>query len=369
MNEPILSPLPYHREIRDYLKTEEKELWQWFVSARSKENYAEDLRLSLLKSTYRLTPESHPQLHEQAATAAHALGLTIPVKLYQSQTNAHSPNATLYYLPDEAHIVLSGSITTLLDPVEFTSVLAHELSHHVLWQMENEEFLIADRVLHAVAADSQAHSVHHETARQYRLHTEIFADRGAAQVTQNLPFVVSALVKISTGLSTVSGDNYLTQAAEIFAKGSVKTEELSHPEEFIRAHALSLWTQQGEAADSAIRAMIAGEPGLEGLDLAGQQQITHLTRRFLEQLLLPTWFQSEPVLAHARLSSRTSNPPRIKIQLSSRISEPPAVCSKTTSPTCSSTSPTSTAISMKSPSPRPSAGPRNSASRATWKNL
>ncbi len=301
MNEPILSPLPYHREIRDYLKTEEQELWQWFVSARAKENYAEDLRLSLLKSTYRLTPESHPQLYAQAATAGQALGLTIPVKLYQSQTNAHSPNAALYYLPDEAHIVLSGSITTLLDSVEFTSVLGHELSHHVLWQMENEEFLIADRVLHAVASDAQAHSVHHETARQYRLHTEIFADRGAAQVTQNLPAVVAALVKISTGLPSVSGDNYLTQAAEIFAKGSVKTDELSHPEEFIRAHALSLWTQQGEAADSAIRGMIAGSPALDGLDLAGQQQISTLTRRFLEQLLLPTWFQSEPVLAHARL--------------------------------------------------------------------
>jgi hypothetical protein len=301
MNEPILSPLPYHREIRDYLKTTEKELWDWFVSARSKENYAEDLRLSLLKSTYRLTPESHPQLHEQAAKAAAALGLTIPVKLYQSQAGNQSPNAALYYLPDEAHIVLSGSITTLLDPLEFTSVLGHELAHHVLWEMENEEFLITDRVLHAVAADSQAHSVHHETARQYRLHTEIFADRGAAQVTQNLPAVVSALVKISTGIPSVSGDSYLSQAAEIFAKGSVKTEGLSHPEEFMRAHALSLWTQQGEVSDAAIRTMIAGEPGLEDLDLGGQQHITRLTRRFLEQLLQPAWFQSEPVLAHARL--------------------------------------------------------------------
>lgn len=301
MNDPLLAPLPYHREIRDYLKSQEKELWQWFVSARAQENYAEDLRLSLLKSTYRLTPESHPQLHAQAAAAATALGLTIPVKLYQSQTNAHAPNAALYYLPDEAHIVLSGSVITLLDPTEFTSVLGHELAHHVLWQTDNEEFLIADRILHAVAADAQAHSVHHETARQYRLHTEIFADRGAAHVTQNLPAVVSALVKISTGLSSVSGDNYLAQAAEIFAKGSVKTEGLSHPEEFIRAHALSLWTQHGDASDSAIRTIIAGEPGLDGLDLAAQQHTARLTRRFFEQLLQPAWFQSEPVLAHTRL--------------------------------------------------------------------
>jgi Peptidase family M48 len=301
MNEPILFPQSYHREIRDYLKSEERELWQWFVSARARENYAEDLRLSLLKSTYRLTPESHPLLHEQAASAARALGLTIPVALYQAQTGSTAPNAALYYLPGEAHIVLSGPIITLLDPVEFTSVLGHELAHHLLWQLENEEFLIADRVLHAVADDAQAHSVHHETARRYRLHTEIFADRGAAQVTQNLPAVVSALVKIGTGLSQVSGENYLAQAAEIFAKGSVTTDELSHPESFMRAHALSLWTRQGEEADATIRAMIAGEPGLDGLDLGGQHQISRLTRRFLEQLLLPRWFQSETILAHARL--------------------------------------------------------------------
>lgn len=301
MNDPTLSPLPYHREIRDYLKSEERELWRWFVAARAKENYAEDLRLSLLKSTYRLTPESHPLLHEQAASAARALGLVVPVALYQSQSGHQSPNAALFYLPDEAHIVLSGPITTLLDPLEFTSVLGHELAHHVLWQMDNEEFLIADRVLHAVAADSQAHAVHHETARQYRLHTEIFADRGAAHVTQNLPAVVSALVKISTGLSSVSGDSYLAQAAEIFAKGGVKTEGLSHPEEFMRAHALSLWTRRGDASDAAIRTMIGGEPGLDALDLTGQHHVTRLTRRFLEQLLRPAWFQSAPVLAHARL--------------------------------------------------------------------
>jgi hypothetical protein len=296
-----LAPLPYHREIRDYLKTHEPELWQWFASTRAKENYAEELRLSLLKATYRLAPDSHPELYQQAASAARALGLEITVFLYQAQSGSSAINASIFCLPAEAHIVLNGPISTLLDPAELTSVLGHELAHYHLWRTENEEFLIADRVLHAVCDDRRADDVHHETARRYRLHTEIFADRGAALVAQNLPKVVSALVKTETGLTTVSGENYLAQAAEIFSKAAVKTAGRSHPESFIRAHALTLWTKQGDAANAAISAIIAGELDLGTLDLGNQQSTTALTRRFLAQFLQPAWFQTDAVLAHARL--------------------------------------------------------------------
>src|SRR5437660_9870759 len=34
--EKILEPLPYHIELRDYLKSEERELWNWFASAQAK---------------------------------------------------------------------------------------------------------------------------------------------------------------------------------------------------------------------------------------------------------------------------------------------------------------------------------------------
>jgi hypothetical protein len=296
-----LAPLPYHREVRDYLKANEPELWAWFTSAHTKENYAEELRLGLLKSTYRLSPDSHPDLYQHAANAARALGLEIPVFLYQAQSGSSEINAAIFYLPAEAHLVLSGPIASLLDPVELTSVLGHELAHYHLWQVEKEEFLIADRILHAVTSDPQAGAVHHETARRYRLNTEIFADRGAAHVVQNLPKVVSALVKTTTGLASVDGDSYLAQAAEIFGKGAVRTDRLSHPESFIRAHALALWTRAGDATDEAVSAIIAGEPDLRSLDLIGQQTLTALTRRFLSQLLRPTWFQSPAILGNARL--------------------------------------------------------------------
>ena len=86
MNEPVnnLEPLAYHVELRDYLKAEERELWNWFASARSKADYAEQLRVELLKSTYRLDAEGHPDLYQILNHAKELLGLDIPVTLYQA---------------------------------------------------------------------------------------------------------------------------------------------------------------------------------------------------------------------------------------------------------------------------------------------
>lgn len=51
----VLQPLPYHRELKDYLKTHERELWDWFSSSQARLNYTETLRLDLLKEQQRRT--------------------------------------------------------------------------------------------------------------------------------------------------------------------------------------------------------------------------------------------------------------------------------------------------------------------------
>jgi hypothetical protein len=160
---------------------------------------------------------------------------------------------------------------------------------------------VADRLVAPVAADPRASVSHEQSARLYQLYTEIFADRGSLCVTGNLEPVVSGLVKVETGLSTVSATSYLKQAAEIFAKPDVRTQELSHPETFIRTQALALWQSMGDTATPQIIAMIEGSATLEQLDLLGQQHLTQATRQLLEQFLQPKWFQTASVLGHARL--------------------------------------------------------------------
>src|SRR5215475_9464389 len=98
--EYILEPLPYHLELRDYLKSHERELWNWFASAKAKADYTENLRLELLKSTYRLDTEGHPELHQALNEAKARLDLDIPVTLYQAQNSTHL-NAILLYIPGQ----------------------------------------------------------------------------------------------------------------------------------------------------------------------------------------------------------------------------------------------------------------------------
>jgi predicted SprT family Zn-dependent metalloprotease len=295
-----LEPLPYHVELRDYLKSRERELWNWFASAKAKADYTEHLRMELLKATYRLDAGAHPELYQSVEEAKARLQLDIPVTLYQAQ-NSPQLNAALFFMPGEGHVVFSGPVLTLLNADELKSVIGHELAHYQLWGRDNGEFHIADRLILAVADDPRAAASHEQTARRFQLYTEIFADRGSLCVIGDANPVVAGLVKIQTGLSQVSAPAYLKQAGEIFAKGNVATEGLSHPEAFIRARALALWQEQRHEAAAHIREMIEGAMALDQLDVIGQTRLTSATQRLLEYLLRPKWFQTPAVLGHARL--------------------------------------------------------------------
>jgi hypothetical protein len=275
-------------------------LWQWFASAQAKADYTENLRMSLLKSTYRLDAEGHPEVYQIAEEARVSLRLHIPVTLYQAQDSPQL-NAALFYLPGQAHIVFSGPMFTLLTSEELRSVIGHELAHYHLWERDGGEFHIADRLISAVANDPRASSSHEQTARRFQLYTEIFADRGSLLVTKDPHPVVASLVKTQTGLSQVSPASYLKQAEEIFSNGNVATEGISHPEAFIRARALALWHEKRPDSAQQISAMMEGTASLEGLDLVGQKRLTVSTRSLLQCLLRPKWFQTPAALGHAKL--------------------------------------------------------------------
>lgn len=294
-----LAPLPYHREVVEYLKTSEPELWQWGSSAKVRGEFAEEIRTSLLKANYRLDADAHPELAERCAAVAQRLGVAAPVTLYQA-SGGFGLNAMLCHLPGEAHIVFTGPILSTLKGAELDAVLAHELAHYCLWEIEGGDFLVADRLLLAAANDPRAATSHAQTARRYRLYTEVFADRGSFAGSGQLEAAVAALVKTETGLPDVSAASYLRQADEIFSRENTITNGLEHPETFIRARALRLWAEKDEGLDAWLSTIIEGPPRLDELDLPGQERMSKLTRRFLGELLRPPWFQTPPVLAHAR---------------------------------------------------------------------
>lgn len=295
-----LVPLPHHYGLVDWLRQEETNVWDWFAENERDSTDAEQVRLSLLRDTYRLDATAHPDVFREIEAACKALEIRVQVFAYQAQHSTET-NAAVCHLPGEAHVIFSGPILSLLSPDELRGVIGHELAHHHLWQMEDGALFLADRILQSAASHPAAESAHAQSARVWRLATELFADRGAYLAAGSLETAVAGLVKVTTGLSHVSAKSYLEQAEELFSKSKWKTDQFTHPETFIRARALQLWVEKDESLDETISRMLAFDEELDDLTLVQQAEMAALTRRFLAHLLEPIWFQTDAVLAHARL--------------------------------------------------------------------
>lgn len=224
----------------------------------------------------------------------------LAVTVYQAQYTDEL-NASIVYMSNEAHIVFSGPVTKLLVEEELLAVLAHELTHIKLYSMLDGELEVADRIITAIANNYNSEASYFETARLFRLYTEIFCDRGAYSVLENISPVITSLVKVSTGLEKVNAESYLKQADEIFlAEADLKTVGISHPENFIRAKAIQLWHEKKDTSEEEIIKMIEGISDLDKLDIFRQKELSNLTREFLQLFLKPKWFQSTMVIGQAK---------------------------------------------------------------------
>jgi hypothetical protein len=298
--EPSLKPLPYHLAVHGHLQEKHPDVWKWFTSGEFREQAADAIRLELLKTTYRLEHDLHGDLYTLAEKALKALDLDAPITLYQAQGDG-GLNAFLAYLPGEAHVGFAGPILKHLTPEETLAILGHELTHYLFFTNEDRAGLTAEQILTAMANDTLGDATHEETARLYRLYTEILCDRGGYRVTGDVEVTIAALVKVTTGIAEVHAQSYLRQADEVLSSDGCATENTTHPEIYFRARALALWVEKGEAAEAEIARMIEGARQLDRLDLVRQAEVGEQTRQLLTLYLTPTWFQTEAVLAHARL--------------------------------------------------------------------
>ncbi len=294
-----LRPLPYHLAVRDYLRDEAPALWAHFTSDAYQQAHAEELRLALLKATYRLDRASHPDLYAHVDVCAKVLGLDVPVELYQGPDQG-GLNAGLYFVPDAARVVLFGPVQERLSEAELRALLGHELSHHVLWTCESGELLAAERALTALNQAETSVSAS-ATERLFNLHTEVFCDRGGMLAAGERDAAICCLVKVQTGLSKVNAAAYVTQADEVLAKDAGGSEGQTHPESFLRAKALATFAEAGAQGDAALRALLEGPAELDRLDLLRRAELTELVRGLLDLALAPAWMQTDATVGHARL--------------------------------------------------------------------
>lgn len=323
MNVP-LHPLPYHVRIRDFLKENHREVWDWYSSTEAQSDYSEAIQLELLKSTYRLDRSDHEDLYQLADEVTAKLNLHVPVTLYRAQDGGEMSQAALYFTPGKGHIVFGGKILSLLDEEEQRALLGHELAHFKLWSEDDGSFLVTDRILNTMASASNCAPAHFHSARLYRLYTEIYADRGSLVVCNSADSGIATLIKVVTGTTDINPNSYLAQAEEVFSRSGnqLKSGEFSHPENYIRVRSMALWANLAKEAhptlsqssiESEIEKVIQGNWSLDDLDLTRQQQLTELTRDLLRHIFSRRWARTGRLLSHAKLYFSDFNPDEPKL--------------------------------------------------------
>jgi len=294
--EPVfkLEPLSYHKKVREYIRKNEEKVWEFFSDETTRKNEVEKFKMALLKNTYRLENESNPKVYEALEKAKKGLDFNYPTTVYQDES-AQELNAGIVFMDNEAHIVLSGPIISKLDENELAALFGHEISHALLWNMENGEFETTAKIITSIANDYSNDLRFHETARLFDLYTEIFADKGALKICGDKDVVISTLLKVSTGLKKVSAKDYLKQAKEIMAKETKGSDGYSHPENYIRALAAEWMHDEPEKAEEKIMKIIEGKLNIEHLDIFLQEKVEKFTQKFIQLLTVPKWFQTNEV--------------------------------------------------------------------------
>lgn len=295
-----LTPLPYHFTVVDYLRHFEADVWRWASTRTTDAGQRDALRAALLRGTYRIERDAHASAHADVhaalALAMERLGIDVPATLYQSAGS--TMNAALFYVPGEVHIIVQGALLERLAHEELLAVFGHELAHYLLWSHGAGELLVADRILDQAAANGSASHV--ETARRYALHTELFADRGAAVAASAVAPAIAALVKVETGMASVDAAAYLRQAEEIEAQETQASSAQTHPETFLRARALALWWERSIDIHAWLEGRLHGALTLARLDLPDQLHVQQQTRGFIAWYLAGTQLASDTLLAQVR---------------------------------------------------------------------
>lgn len=206
----------------------------------------------------KVTARQYASIYHMTQEACDVLDIPVPqVYIRQNPT----PNAyTLAVQSDKAFIVIHTALVDLLSADELQAVIAHELGHlkseHGIWvTMANLLLLASSSTLPGLVA-RPLYDILNMQLMAWQRSAELTCDRAMLLVVQDTPVAMSALMKLTGGISKYSHemdvDEFLDQADQ-FDKASQSwigrrvrdsmTSAATHPLPILRVRELKRWSE------------------------------------------------------------------------------------------------------------------------------
>jgi len=213
------------------------------------------VRLDLLSTSVKVSPEQLPELHESMQEAARVLDMDAVPELYvQSSPQANAYTLALQGKDTPPIVVVTSTLVERCSDEEVQAILGHELGHlkcsHSLYLTLGGLASTPFRSLPVLGSQAD------KLLQDWRLAAEYSCDRAALLVCQDLDVVAGAMLKLFAGTSRVSNTKAfieqsreyetLLKSANPLVRASIGMQQRTHPLPVKRVAELEKWAESNE---------------------------------------------------------------------------------------------------------------------------
>lgn len=229
-----------------------------FAIRRSLSIVEQGVRLDLLSSSVKVSPNQLPELYESMQEAASILDMEVVPELYvQSSPQANAYTLALQGQEDNskpAIVVVTSALLDRCTDAEVQAIIGHELGHlkcsHSLYLTLGGLASTPLRGLPLVGSQAE------KLLQEWRLAAEYSCDRAALLVSQDVSIVAGAMLKLFAGTSRATNtEAFVDQSREYeqllkdanpMVRASIRMQQRTHPLPVKRVGELENWFRSDE---------------------------------------------------------------------------------------------------------------------------
>ena len=220
----------------------------------------QSVRLDLLSTSLKVSPQQLPELHGLLLDACRVLDFgdnpaTLPELYVQSNPQANAYTLAVRGRATSPIVVVTSALLDACTELEIQAVIGHELGH---LKCEHSLYLTLGGLAAAPVRNLPLVGSSVDTALQrWRLAAEYTCDRAAMLVAQDSKVVAGALLKLvaGTGKYAMSTEAFVAQCVEYdellksanpMVRQSIRRQQRSHPLPVRRVSELEVWAKSDE---------------------------------------------------------------------------------------------------------------------------